>query len=367
MQIDWLSALVSTPPELSPGYSSGQFLRIDPEGEVVSRKPSPLDVQDADASSSRSFRVWTPQPHTLHLSGNPVKLLQGHNLFGSCDVPGLYLEAGQWIRQQVGMFPCAARWDSLQFALPRFTRCDITRSYRFDSVSVAQSFIRHVAGAARSRHGAAKLYGSETAIFGEGSRRWSFKVYDKYSEMVHQRKKWNRIFSAFSPTAEPFDDELMQWSYGVVRFELTLRSPELEQLQARLVGRPGVIDRSEHSWQKFALDVWSEYYARVTFNDNAGMTMKKDLLEGTLSTQQRATLQLWRTGTDLRAMYPKATFYRHRGDLLKAVGVDIATPPPTEAAPEAAVALDPAGWDPAPIEARRVEPRASLKTAYKLL
>ena len=46
------------------------------------------------------------------------------------------------------------------------------------------------------------------------------------------------------------------------------------------------------------------------------------------------------------------TFYFHRRELLKAVGVDIASPPPKKmAATEApALVLDPKGWDPEPLE-----------------
>ena len=369
MQIDWLSAIVATPPDLAPGYTSGEFLRIDQHGEIVSRKPSALDVHDEDASSSRSVRVWTPQPHVLHLSGNPVKLVQGHNLFGSCDVPGLYLEQGDWIRRQVGMFPSPGTWATLQFGLPRFTRLDVTRSCRCQNVSAAQSFIRHVAGAARSRHGAATLYNSETAVFGEGSRRWSFTIYDKFAEMQRQKKKsFARLLPGLGER-EGFDDELMDWSQGVVRFELRLRFPELEDLQSCLVGRVGQTERVG-TWESFALELWQSYYSRITFNENAVSATKGDLMENTLNGAQRACLELWRVGKDLRAIYPKRTFYFHRRALLELLAVDIASPPPAsdvsgEASQDAR--LDPAGWDPAAIAARQVEPRAELKTAYELL
>lgn len=36
-----------------------------------------------------------------------------------------------------------------------------------------------------------------------------------------------------------------------------------------------------------------------------------------------AAYELWKQGFDLRAMYPRATFYRYRGDFLK-LGIDIA-------------------------------------------
>jgi len=258
------------------------------------------------------------------------------------------------------MFPSPATCGALKFGLPRFTRLDITRSYRFESVSAAQSFVRHVVGAARSRHGSPKLYGSETAIFGEGSRRWSFKVYDKFSEMMHGRKK---SFARYREgSSEAFDDELMQWSCGVVRFELTLRSLELEHLP-QLIIRLGALA----SPCVVALEVWQDYYSRVSLNDNAIMARQEDIMEKSLSGSQRACLQLWRRGEDLRQVYPQNTFYRHRRALLELVAVDIASAPPVDPAAAAAPKLDPAGWDPAPIDVRQVEPRSDLKAAYRLL
>ena len=387
MQLDWLTAVVATPPDLAPRYQTGEFLRIDQYGEVVKRSPAALQVEDPEEpSSSSTVRVWTPEPHRLFISGNPVKVLQGHNLFGSCDIPGLYLEAGAFVRKNAGLFPSPGTWEALQFGLPRFTRLDITRSYRFPSIAAAQSYIRYVAGAARSRHGSAKLYGSETAIFGEGSSRWSMKIYDKWTEQRFQEKKfWRRLNpfrsgmkevgsaarelmnEALCSKTHAFTDELMAWSEGIVRFELTLRALELEGMQRWLVGRSDSVMQRQ-PWPVALLEVWKEYFQRITFNENAHMTHKKDLLEDALSASQRAVLRLWRVGADLREIYPQNTFYRHRRALLELVGVDIANPPASEAAAkETPAALDPAGWDPEPIESCQVEPSEQLKAAYRLV
>jgi II/X family phage/plasmid replication protein len=42
-----------------------------------------------------------------------------------------------------------------------------------------------------------------------------------------------------------------------------------------------------------------------------------------------AAYELWKQGADLRAMYPRATFYRYRGDFLKK-GIDIAIRQPSK-------------------------------------
>jgi II/X family phage/plasmid replication protein len=172
-----------------------------------------------------------------------------------------------------------------------------------------------------------------------GSRRWSFKVYDKQAELLHHAKKG------------PLPPHLFDWAAGVVRFELTLRRPELVE-HAGMVGQL----RGEHA-SRAARQIWQSYFDRITFNENAQMA-NRSLLEDALPGHLAIKLAAWRGGADLRGIMTRRTFYRVRRDLLTTVGVDIASPPPTLArdARTEGSALDPAGWDPEPIKAHFVEP-----------
>lgn len=351
MQLDWVSGIIAAPPALSPGYSTGFHFTVSPDGTVTKERPAPLDLVEDDPTHSRRFRVLCTSPGSLYLSGNPVKLLQGHNLFGSCDAVGLFMAAGTWVRQQAGLFPGPDTWRSCKFEGPRFTRLDLTRSYRFPRAVDCRSWIRDVAAAARSRHGAAKLYGTSTAVWGEGSRRWSFKVYDKELELLERAKR-----AIFTPT------DLLEWSAGVVRFELTLRGPELQHEAGRVSLLRGPNARA------VALDLWSSYFDRITFNENANMSTPS-LLESNLLAHLAVKLAAWRGGADLRKMLRKTQFYLVRRQLLDAVAVDIASPPPPVASVErlAGARLDPAGWDPVPLSAHYVEPGEHLAGQYGLL
>jgi len=352
MQIDWLSAIVATPPELWPGYESGRTLKLSPDGDIIENRITAHQVEDDEPSSSRNFRVWTPSPGTLYLSGNPVKLLQGHNLWGSLDLYAYFLEAGIFVRHHAGLFPGPETWQSCEFSRPRYTRIDITRSYRFRTDQEALDYVRHVVGHAKSRHGMAKLYESGTAYFGQHSKRWSLKVYVKRQEMLSGLKGTARKLMSMVGS-----DELLDWAVGVVRFELVLRAKEMEKFGKGLnVHDPETLRK-----------LWGGYMETIQFNENAAMTNNPDLIEQTIPGRLQGTLALWRTGRDLRVVLPRRTFYRHRIELLKACGVDIAVPPVTNApAVTPRVVLDPAGWDPEPIAARTVNPRAELKDDYPL-
>lgn len=361
MMIDWLSATIKTTGSLSVGYDSGYNIKLGPGGELIRESRSPFDVtDDSEPSNSKAFRVFTPDDHSLYLSGNPVKLLQGHNLFGSSDLNGLYLEAGLFVRHHAGLFPSPESYDACQFSKPRYSRIDLTRSYRFDTHKEAQEYIRFVAGTARTRHGAAQLFGSETAYFGKHSRRWSMKIYDKHAEFLKNGSAWkkNKFSRAIIQQLMPGESELIDWSKGIVRFELCLRGQELDGIN-KMLGYNASLD-----W----LQEWSAYYNRIQFNENTAMNTQNSLLESTLKPAHVAILELWRSGKDLRTIYPKATFYKYRRAILDVLGVDIASPPTEEISTNnLSSVLDARKWDPEPIESRLVEPRKDIKESYKLI
>lgn len=363
MQIDWLSAFVATPPELWPGYESGRTIKLSPHGDVLDNRVTAHQVEDDEPSSSRNFRVWTPNPGQLYLSGNPVKLIQGHNLWGNLDLWGYYLEAGSWVRQHAGLFPGPSTWESCRFGSPRYTRIDITRSYRFRSDQEALDYIRHVVGHAKSRHGQAKLYGSGTAYFGQNSRRWTLKVYAKRQELEAgirgAARRIRNLAAKVLPVELGMSDELMDWATGVVRFELTIRALELQRYDPPLDLHDSQVLRG----------LWQAYFDTIQFNENAAMTHRADLIEESLPGRLQGTLALWRTGRDLRAVLKRDTFYRHRREILEACAIDIAVPPIQGVEPDAAVrvGLDPAGWDPEPLGSHLVEPREELKRQYPLI
>lgn len=360
MQVDWISAMTETPPTLWPGYTTGERITLDPRGRLLDRRASMHRVDDGEPSSSRNFTVWTPGPGALYLSGNPVKLLQGHNLWGSDDLLALYLEAGLFVRHHGGMFPGPQSWEACKFSRPRFTRIDLTRSYRFQTQAEADDYIRFVAGNARSRHGAATLVGGSTAYFGQHSRRWTMKIYAKFHELTNEVRKYSRRKVRFLNPFGGVKADLYHWAEGVARFELTLRSPELEDINDPRLGFQPL--QSQH-----LLDVWQHYFDRITMTENSIMNTASPLLEATLPGRLHGALALWRSGRDLRQVYPRNTFYRYRLEILEKTGIDVSVPQALDAPQNVRTELDPARWDPEPLEAHTVLPRDELKAQYKLV
>lgn len=362
MQNDWISATIKAREPV--GYDSGRSLLLGPSGELLKDRSAYYQVREPEEenlpSSSRSFSVCTPDRSTLLISGNPIKLLQPHNCWGSCDLVGLYLTSGQFVRQHAGLFPSPGTWAAHGFLLDHFSRVDITRSYRFATREEAQSFIRHVAGQSRSRHGAPKLYGSETAVFGSGSRRWQLKVYHKGEELLYQERKKSPLNRAFRNLSK-VDKLTLDWAQGVVRFELTLRTMELEKHGLEK------FDGTEKEWENKLLNIWTEYYNKITWT---GGKMKNKETEKTIENLPAAvqsTFLLWQNGYDQRSRLPRPTYYRHRRAIIEKCGQDISKAPSSEdpnnitARP---LSEKDSGWDPDPIN-QPVLPDEGLKKAYR--
>ena len=336
MQVDWISAFCESRGFASCGYrpyDTGRVLLLGRDGEIERESSRGLVLE---GSYDSRLLVQSRTGSDLYLSGNPVKHIQGHNLFGPSDPVRLFFDAGWEVRKHLGIFPSAHTWEANDFVGPRFTRIDLTRSFRFPSASSARCWLRDCASSARSRHkGGVTTDG--TVYFGKNSQRWSLKLYHKGDE-VQARGKGHRIADEL-----PDKEKLVEWAQGVVRFEITLRAKELEKLE---------ITR----WNP--LEVWQRYFGKVTWNQNAQM-VEPDMLEVSLPPRWRMTLELWRAGKDLRTIMANGTFYRHRRHLLLKCGVDIASPPPkVPAATDAqAVGLDPSGWDPEPLQGYAWNPR----------
>jgi hypothetical protein len=273
----------------------------------------------------------------LYLTGNPVKFLQGHNLFGSDDALALLVAVGAHLRQAGAMpFPGITTWGAYDFEFTP-TRLDITRSYRFGSEREAAEWIYHVGASAHSgRH--KKDHQDSTVYFGKRSRRWAMKIYSKLQE-ISSKAKGHRLSKHLTRMQQ---NQLREWAEGVVRFEITLRSMELAETPKALL-TPDALPA-----------IWHRYHDRIQYNRNAEAFMT-DITTDSLLPAERSTLLHWRNGVDARQVLSRATWYRHRKSILETVGVDISEPPPEKPAPVRAE-LDPKGWDPEPIRELMYDP-----------
>ncbi len=313
--IDWLSMLV--PLRHAEPLNAGHVISIQPTGEIEWQTSKRLQVEGSHDSrlSIRTATHTADRCSHLEIKGNPVKFFQGHNLWGTDDVPALAVATCYAVADLLNLpvhSDDAASWAAGDI---RLTCVDATESFHLNSRAEVLAFLRSAEQTAHLAHrGRGQLVKGSTLYFGKNSRRWSLKLYAKGPEIERKGHRQEIVLSL--PAAKA-------WADCTLRAELRLHSMEL-----RRTGQDHVRD-----W--FAADgLPSRVTAKLLRDAFEGMTMTTtahlplEVLES-LRPALRAAVAAWESGHDLRSMFPQRTFYRHRAELLPH-GIDIATLMPKE-------------------------------------
>lgn len=270
-------------------------------------------------SSEKAFRVvgsWETgvqvrrdtEAGRLWIDGNPAKFLQGHNLFGSSDLPAIALAFTAQVFQRLSLlFSSEVAQAVLEGQL---ARTDVTESYRLPNTAQARSWLAGAAEHASLRHRGRGVVKEGTLYFGRHSRRWAHKFYVKADELKDH------------PVSVLLEDDerqaLLSWVEGILRSELVMRSMELKKLGLDKVG----------NWHETtARELYAERLGRLVL-PGAYKVSGVDLIG--LRPAVRMAYDAWEAGVDLRHRLPRASFYRYRAELLK-LGIDIANPAPNPA------------------------------------
>jgi hypothetical protein len=180
------------------------------------------------------------------------------------------------------------------------TRVDLTRNWSTGSAENCSQIIRHLQGFKSGRQ-EPRSYKTTGVAWGEGSKFWYAKVYDKAAEYMRQCGKGSRKFNQ-----QLFDFML---SEGIARHEIELKSRYLKQHNLWRIT----------NWMN---DMENRVYA--LFSDVvAGNAHVDSYLE--ISGRAGELAVAWRDGADLKKRLSQNTFYRYRRELL-GYGIDIAVP-----------------------------------------
>lgn len=180
------------------------------------------------------------------------------------------------------------------------TRVDLTRNWATGSAENCSQVIRHLQGFKSGRQ-EPRAYKTTGVAWGEGSKFWYAKVYDKAAEYMRQCGKGSRKFNQAL-----FDFMLSQ---GIARHEVELKSRYLKQHNLWRMTRwgDGMEDR-----------VYALFSDVVVGNAEVDSYLEIPGRAGELAVA-------WRDGADLKKRLAQNTFYRYRRELL-GYGIDIAVP-----------------------------------------
>lgn len=300
--IDWISIKI---PITHNHIMGDRLMKISKEGEVIYQLDQGIS---AVGSYDSSIYLNTTPDNQLYLSGNPVKFLQGHNIFGSMDIKSMLFDCLLKINllDEVNLdLNITMLKESINFAKP--TRIDITYSFEVGNRNRVRNFIRALEFKSKTRHGRSQLSGT-TLYYGKNSRRWSIKIYSKGDELEARKKGHQLSQDLFT---EHQIQLLKQYADDLIRIELTLRSKELEKQ---------CIQYLEDLDEDKCNELYQEYIMRIEIADQIKLD-DEQLIE--LPPVVRGTYTMWRDGYDLRSILTKTSYYRHR-KLLMNRGIDIA-------------------------------------------
>lgn len=319
MMIDYITARIALPRPLPAPINGGHFLRVDECGEIERTTALRKRVL---GSFEAALQIRAPGIHELEISGNPVKFVQGHNLWGtSC--PSAALWAALLQLEASGALPVSLR--SLGLLGPsslaectQLSRVDCTAMLLGERWMDVETVLRslRVAGRLRDRgasglphpwpesQGGGVTFGGRP---GQSARHRQLTFYAKGKEAkVHPL-----------PDAIGDDSELMQWVARCLRCEVRLGTNYLRKRGLRSLA----------AWtEETAGAEWAEMMERIDMN---GSDEKPEALEH-LPPRLQAAYAAWLAGMDLRSMYARSRYYDYRREILKALGVDIAIPRPKD-------------------------------------
>ncbi|MFV1921303.1 MAG: phage/plasmid replication protein, II/X family [Methylotenera sp.] len=301
--IDWVTAII--PCNHDKKLIGGAVTSVNLDGEIEWRVEKKKQIRGSHESN---LNIKSISDTEILLDGNPAKWLQGHNMFGSDNLIGLIETVMHRLVSIIDLSPSESDLKAWREGLYQLKRVDCTAMWELPRRHDVRAWLRAAEMQSKSRHGRPVTTGG-TLYFGKNSRRWSVKFYSKGDEVAARGHKL--------PYEIEHRDNLIDWADNKLRGELTLRSIQLKEKQLCVA----------QQWQKKTpLEQLMAYIESLNMSEQFNIT-PVDLEE--LPARLIAVYKLWKEGEDLRALYPRATFYRYRGEFLKK-GIDIAIRQPSK-------------------------------------
>lgn len=263
-----------------------------------------------EGSYSSKIQIKSHTENLVYFTGNPVKFLQGHNLFGTNDIRHLMRLFFDKLLEQspLGLCPDPFQYDLIQDGHYELTRVDINESWHLNNSREVQAWIRAVGETAYLKHRGAGQFTGDTAYFGKNSRRWGLKCYSKGLEILAKGHKL---------PPELCIPEMLEYADKALRIEAFLRQLELKRRGLNLVSNWDIDTPTE---------LLLECISKLELSD---VYMLDESVLDTLPPRLRMTYNAWLNGEDLKSIYTQRTFYRVRKEMEK-YGIDISSKSPKE-------------------------------------
>jgi II/X family phage/plasmid replication protein len=226
----------------------------------------------ASSNGSLSFKIFQGGlnywPH-IEIKASPAKLLQGHNVYGSCDVEKCLYALVQAFN--VGMPELS---NMLDWHLAELKQIDVTFTAQVDNQAVARQVIAALKNISSGQTRSSKNSHATTCYFGinsqgqKSSRHKQLKIYLKGAELEHQisellKKTKNSNLPIYRKQLEVMQrPEVKAFAENAVRFEASVLPRMLQRLGIpRLISE--FVDYAENYNGCLIEALWTEAFKDV--------------------------------------------------------------------------------------------------------
>lgn len=248
----------------------------------------------------------------LVVSGNPAKLFQGHNVFGSNDLQGICRDLFSLVTEKFNIKVEQVDQQAINEGYYSLSRVDLAVNFRLPSNEVVSKTIREMEWNWREIGRNVSNYGDETVYQNQHSKVASTKLYNKRKEL-HAHPLPEHILGRDAC------DRLRRYTERLLRAEFVLRSTALKKLKLN-IGSGWNITKVRSLIKKNVLSLAIE-------RDVNHLILPIDYCDWKPEFKQ--TYRLWLQGNDLRILFEEKTLQRRRKSLLE-FGIDIRHPPVPE-------------------------------------
>lgn len=308
--IDWITAKV--PMYHAEPIFGGACMWFDEDAVLVRKRDSFRQLAGSWESSSVCQTYYRTdaaardcQKREVWISGNPAKFLQGHNLFGTDNLPAIAPLFFRAVLEAAGVTVddvTYARWERGDYELDRV---DVAMMLDVGGPHEVRDVLSALAHQSTYVNRGRGLIQAGTITWGKrGSRNTVVKAYDKHGEAVAGPRS-HRL-----PELIPEREKLCDFAVGKVRIEVEFHSRALDRLGLRNGNR----------WHTDTAGIqWDAAMSNLHISGQVPLT--PDVLKALPKKLQKTYMQ-WETGRDLRAWLTPSTWKRHRKELLN-YGIDI--------------------------------------------
>ncbi|MBU2871528.1 phage/plasmid replication protein, II/X family [Colwellia sp. E2M01] len=238
---------------------------------TVSRLRHPFE-SIASSNSTLSFKIFTGGdnywPH-IELKASPAKLLQGHNVYGSCDVEKCVFALVQAFN--VGMPDLS---NMLDWHLCEIKQIDVTFTAQLENMTQGRQVITALKNISSGQTRSSKNNHDTTCYFGinsngkKSSRHKQLKIYLKHFELMHQiselEKKIKRNPNPLyiKQLEAMTNDQVKLFAENALRFEASILPRMLQRLAIPTLANE-FIEYAQNFKSCLIQSLWSEAFKDV--------------------------------------------------------------------------------------------------------